>query len=335
MKTTSLLALAAICAAACSARADIEAKLTREGHVTFGDTGLALSPTVYAEGWHGAAFSRAERFSKFPDAKTGTAAWLLKGSRDAQLGHGTTRLVAAADGRASFRAEFVSDAAQKPEGVLLSMNLPASRFGGLAWTADAKKGVFPPSFTPGKTSLFSGKVRRVAFDLPGGGALDFAFDEPTSVLLQDSRKWGDNFTLRIGSGRVSFGKGATRVLSGTVGASEPLCVAYASPTRILPGDDWVPLDYKKDILAGSALDFSGMGLQDAPAGKHGWLKNVGGHFEFEKLPGVSQRFYGVNFCFTGTRWSRASCASATTRSACTTTNATSSAGRAGSSSIRR
>ena len=26
---------------------------------------------------------------------------------------------------------------------------------------------------------------------------------------------------------------------------------------------------------------------------------MGGHFEFEKLPGVSQRFYGVNFCFTG------------------------------------
>ena len=299
MRTTTLLTCAALCAAACGVRADVEAKLTRDGHVTFGDTGLALEPTVYAEGWHGTAFSRAERFSKFPDAKTGTAAWLLKGSRDAQLGHGTTRLVAAPDGRAAFRAEFISDADQKPEGVLLSMNLPASRFGGLGWAADAKKGVFPPAFTPGKTSLFSGKVRRVSLALPGGGSLDFAFDEPTAVLLQDSRRWGDNFTLRIGCGRVPFGKGATRVLAGTVGASEPLRVAYAAPTRILPGDDWVPLDYKKDILAGSALDFSAMGLQDAPAGKHGWLKNVGGHFEFEKLPGVPQRFYGVNFCFTG------------------------------------
>ena len=269
MKTTSLLALAAICAAACSARADIEAKLTREGHVTFGDTGLALLPTVYAEGWHGSAFSRAERFNKFPNAKTGTASWILKGFRDVQLGHGTTRLVAASDGRVAFSAEFASDADQRPEGVLLSMNFPASRFGGLGWTADAKKGVFPPSFTPGKTSLFSGKVRRVSLALPGGGALDFAFDGPTAVLLQDSRRWGNNFTLRIGCGRVPFGKGATRVLSGTVGASEPLRVAYASPTRILPGDDWVPLDYKKDILAGSALDFSGMGLQDAPAGKNG------------------------------------------------------------------
>ena len=95
MRTTTLLTCAALCAAACTVRADVEAKLTRDGHVTFGDTGLALSPTVYAEGWHGTAFSRAERFSKFPDAKTGTAAWILKGSRNTQLGHGKTRLVAA------------------------------------------------------------------------------------------------------------------------------------------------------------------------------------------------------------------------------------------------
>ena len=297
MNVKNLIFFAA-CAVACGACADVEVLLTGDGRISVGTTGLALAPTLYVEGWHGTILPHAKP-DRFPDAKSGTAAWSLQGRGNALAGHGTTRLVAAPEGRAAFRAEFVSDADQKPEGVLLSMNLPASRFGGLGWTADAKKGVFPPSFTSGKTSIFSGKVRRVALALPGGGSLDFAFDEPTTVLLQDSRRWGDNVTLRIGCGRVPFGKGATRVLSGTVGASEPLRVAYAAPTRILPGDDWVPLDYKKDILAGSALDFSAMGLQDAPAGKHGWLKNVGGHFEFEKLPGVSQRFYGVNFCFTG------------------------------------
>ena len=90
MRTITLLTCAALCAATCAVRADVEAKLTRDGHVTFGDTGLALSPTVYAEGWRGTAFSRAEGFSKFPNAKTGTAAWLLKGSRNTQLGHGKT-----------------------------------------------------------------------------------------------------------------------------------------------------------------------------------------------------------------------------------------------------
>ena len=40
------------------------------------------------------------------------------------------------------------------------------------------------------------------------------------------------------------------------------------------------------------LDFSNMGWRDAPAGKHGRIVAKGSHFEFEKLPGVAQRFHG-------------------------------------------
>ena len=60
------------------------------------------------------------------------------------------------------------------------------------------------------------------------------------------------------------------------------------------GDDWVACDLSRDIIPGSALDFSTR--LDAPAGKHGWLRAVGEHFEFEDLPGVPQRFFGVNVC---------------------------------------
>ena len=73
--------------------------------------------------------------------------------------------------------------------------------------------------------------------------------------------------------------------------------AQEDKTVIKEGADWVRLEYWKDIKAGSALDFSGMGFL-APAGKYGYLKAVGGHFEFENLPGVEQRFFGVNFCNT-------------------------------------
>lgn len=65
---------------------------------------------------------------------------------------------------------------------------------------------------------------------------------------------------------------------------------------VAAGEDWVAWNDVKDIVSGSALDFSEMGLADAPAGKYGWLRNVGGHFEFEGRPGVSVRFAGVNFC---------------------------------------
>ena len=64
------------------------------------------------------------------------------------------------------------------------------------------------------------------------------------------------------------------------------------------GKQWVRLRNYKDIVAGSALDFSSQHLQEAPAGKYGWLKAVGGSFEFEKRPGQACRFYGVNLCFT-------------------------------------
>ena len=79
--------------------------------------------------------------------------------------------------------------------------------------------------------------------------------------------------------------------SGTIGEGE------SKVYEVKAGDDWIPFEEHRDILEGSALDFSGMGFADAPAGKHGWLRNVGGHFEFEDIPGRRQRFYGVNLCF--------------------------------------
>ena len=66
----------------------------------------------------------------------------------------------------------------------------------------------------------------------------------------------------------------------------------------MAGKEWIPLQLQLDIEAGSALDFSQLALQDAPAGKHGWLQaSPDGTFSFADQPGKPQRFYGVNFCF--------------------------------------
>jgi hypothetical protein len=71
-----------------------------------------------------------------------------------------------------------------------------------------------------------------------------------------------------------------------------------SPTVITAGEDWIPLKAELDILPGSALDFSHMGLADAPAGKHGRvLARADGQFAFQDSPAVARRFYGVNLCF--------------------------------------
>lgn len=70
------------------------------------------------------------------------------------------------------------------------------------------------------------------------------------------------------------------------------------PKSVVEGEEWVHMEYRRDILPGSALDFSHMGLQDAPAGKYGWLVSRNGHAEFEGRPGIPARFYGVNLCLT-------------------------------------
>lgn len=80
-----------------------------------------------------------------------------------------------------------------------------------------------------------------------------------------------------------------------------LCALCASTSlaavRIVPGHDWVPIDYCKGVEPGSALDFSAFGLADAPAGKHGWLQARGEHFVFPDSPDVPRRFYGPNLVF--------------------------------------
>ncbi len=69
-----------------------------------------------------------------------------------------------------------------------------------------------------------------------------------------------------------------------------------SPVKIVAGRDWIPMAPMGDILPGSALDFSMLRGTEAPAGKYGRVVAKGSTFEFEKRPGVSQRFYGVNLC---------------------------------------
>ncbi|MGA2867198.1 MAG: hypothetical protein ABSF95_22195 [Verrucomicrobiota bacterium] len=70
------------------------------------------------------------------------------------------------------------------------------------------------------------------------------------------------------------------------------------PTVISAGADWVPLRPELEIEPGSALDFSSLGLTEAPAGKHGRvLARADGEFAFADSPDQPRRFYGVNLCF--------------------------------------
>ena len=299
MRGAAAVALVAGLAAWTAGAAPLDLALGMNGGVRVGDLDATLVPAIFREGWSGTRTGVA-RGGKSPDAATGTAE-LDFFAKSEKVADGRVTLRASDGGSAAYEATLTSLRDQKVECVALSLSLPASAFAGATWTrSDGKSGVLAKTWDGKRVDIWSANVTWVEFAPLGGPAFRLAFAAPTRVLLQDSRKWGQNFGLRIvprQEGGRAFNAGETRTFACTVTAADGVAVSVDAPVVISAGLDWIPLDYRKDIVAGSALDFSGQGLQDAPAGKYGWLKNVGGHFAFEGRPGVKQRFYGVNLCF--------------------------------------
>ena len=181
----------------------------------------------------------------------------------------------------------------------VSVDFGIPTLAGGRWTADQRSGTFPPNF--GEVQLFQGSIRALALELPAGGNLRWTFPEPTAVLLQDNRQWGPSFSVRIfrtANPQKPFPKGVPVTIDFSLAAAGGVSVEHDTPVTIVADKDWIPLPVELDILPGSALDFSALGLQDAPAGKHGWLKAAkDGTFFFEGAPNQPARFYGVNLCF--------------------------------------
>ena len=143
-------------------------------------------------------------------------------------------------------------------------------------------------------------VRRVSLaDSRGGKRLSFDFVEPVSLFIQ---YWGGSamsFRLILPSAEMPnklYRKGVVRTLGCRIAGVGSLRKTVLKPVTIAASEDWIPLAMPSRIRPGSALDFSSVIPTDKPAGCHGRVVARGGHFEFEDLPGVAQRFYGVNLC---------------------------------------
>ncbi len=90
-----------------------------------------------------------------------------------------------------------------------------------------------------------------------------------------------------------------RAVWGIVAASlaeDEVPVRKSTPYYVRPGKEWCALVNHKDILPGSALDFSHR--LDAPAGKYGPVIMREGRTVFRDRPEVPARFYGCNLNFT-------------------------------------
>ena len=294
----SLMATFAAAFAVAAAGAPLEVGMGIDGDVRVGGKGARLAMTVHHEGWAGVSAGVKTDFT-FPDQATGTACFEMFAGKD-RCAHGSATLLPVAERRAVYVVSATSDMDQNPEATVLSLTLPCNAYAGGGWTdSSGKKHEFPKEFSENRICLGHVSAKSISFaDAAGAEPFTLAFPAKTHLMIQDDRKWGPTFTLRVSADAArAFRKGDQRNFTCILSAPDGVNVTIDRPVVVKRGPDWIPLDYGKNIEAGSALDFSNMGLQDAPAGKYGWLKNVGGHFEFEGKPGTRQRFYGVNLCF--------------------------------------
>lgn len=275
------------------ARAETIVEFKADGTLAVPSVDISLEVTEYLKHWNGQV---CQSYDKYQFPKDGSLDWTM---RRAEKVYSVGRTELKAEGKtAAFRFEVSPKFARDSECLVLASRLPTEKFAGGRWSLDdgAKSGAFPQKL--GKMLLVWSKARSVTLTPRSGNPLRIEFPEPTVVMIQDDRKWGPSFTMRVGCDQKVVAKDELLVFAGRIVTKDGTRVVGAEPVVISEGEDWVRLDYRKDIVPGSALDLSGQGLQDAPAGKYGWLKNVGGHFEFERKPGEPQRFYGVNLCFT-------------------------------------
>ena len=250
----------------------VAARVNGHGGLAFG--GVDIDVVAYAPGWTN--LSVKTEWISAPEIGHGRFSIANKAGTTIFRGRG--HWSQGEDGTLHGRIEINCVAATDAQCLAVVANLPAE-----------------PPFGLGDGSAAS-------FDMPlaDGRVAKLVFQESVPYHAQDSRRWGGRWAVRFGGtafGPRAYTPGETFVWEMTLSSPDGVALALATPVEIAEGDDWVRLDYRRDVVPGSALDFSTLGLQDAPAGKHGWLKAVGGHFEFEDFPGVEQRFYGVNLCF--------------------------------------
>lgn len=175
--------------------------------------------------------------------------------------------------------------------------LPTTGWAGARWEAGASSGTIPRD-TGGPTQVYTGAGEALRLVRPDGLALRITPRTDARVLLQDSRQWGPALDVRIGAEAGTWRAGERFAVELEVQFGEEVRLVFDEPVVLEASDEWIPYTASMDIAPGSALDWSGQGLVDAPAGRHGPIV-VGqdGHFEFARRPGVPVRIWGVNLCF--------------------------------------
>ena len=179
----------------------------------------------------------------------------------------------------------------------LSSPLSILQYAGTGFEVDGKQHTFPAEYK--EETIFDGIVRQFRFPTKSGEVL---LKGKFYLRIQDGRKWqGATYGMRIGFlpyqgvEKIRNAKLDFRIRYGKSGEFGPKLGSIDRPPYVAKaGKDWKAFTYRRDVLPGSALDFSAR--LDAPAGKYGpVIAGPDGQFVFRDRPQTPVRFYGPNF----------------------------------------
>ena len=208
-------------------------------------------------------------------------------------GGGTLAVVAVAGGKLDCHWNFAPQAGVS--GDVVRMWLDRARYAGGSASLDGKRVALPMTYG-GTIHLFAEKASSLSLsDAAGGESLRLTFPAPISMHAMDERAWNaDRFVIR-------FEKPSDGVTSNVVAFAlqvpgRQLTVRDRPPHLIRKGNEWIPVAVSPEVVAGSAVDFSGLFPVDTPIGKYGRVVVRDGHFELADKPGERLRFVGCNIC---------------------------------------
>lgn len=253
-----------------------------------------IEPIVHADGWRQVGRSSAQDIPRFTPPHPSGMRQEFVVSLKSGLPRTVNGLICAKecpDGSAEVECSFAPTENGRVATFALQGGLDDDAFRNGRIVVDGKAVQIPDALGKGHPQM-NFKAKTLKLESQDGKrfiAFDFASVQPFSILFPST---GPVCTLRIiaATGEVAAGKvyGIAFAMRTDGGLRD-----VNAPWTARAGDRFVPLAYRADIKEGSALDFSGIVPRD-PCGSHGRLRVKGAHFEFKRLLGVRQKFYGIN-----------------------------------------
>lgn len=255
---------------------------------------VTFSPQMAELGWKGMA-----KASGFETNATGEAVFdlsLPNGTGDLD---GTLRAKVREDGCLAARWTMIPRKDVRVQETYIGANLRCSTYAGGHLEADGESIVLPTTLA--KTAPLNRAVSTLSlFDVHGRKTFSLAFPKPRRVLVQDTRNFNCPwFGLRLeASTNLAAGQAVVIDFALSLPDGEKMTLQPCGPFVPTASEKWLPVRLTSRIVPGSAADFSSLrGSASVSAGAYGPVVVRDGHFEFERLPGVRQRFYGINLCY--------------------------------------